>query len=109
MHPNYPNVVFACAIVPPPAPNGLPIFVFFLWERGVASYYRYSVKKQGDKTPTQLMKAISNPANWTPSDPDVRLRSYYNDLHLPISMQKLRMAMHTDPQLPKFLISKNRC
>jgi len=99
-HPAFPNLVFACVLVPPSLPEEFPIFVFYLWDRGLASFYRYQSKKQGDKTPATLMNAFSNPSNWNPSD-----HSVCTSLH-PIFHRFLLIRPWTDPFHMTFPLSK---
>lgn len=74
MHPAYPHLAFAAVVSPPPSENVASTFVFYLWDRGVASFYRYVPKKAGDTTPGLLFQVLSNPSKWAPTDPGVRSR-----------------------------------
>lgn len=80
-HPVFPHLVYAVAMTPPPDSNGGCVFIFYLWDRGVPSFYRFVTKKAGDSTPSTLFQGLSNPNSWVPSDPEVR-RSF---LHFSLS------------------------
>ena len=72
-HPKYPHLAFALAVSPSPAPNVASVFVFYLWENGIPSFYRYAAKKAGDNMPGTLYQVLSNPSSWAPTDPQVRI------------------------------------
>lgn len=94
VHPAYPHLAFAVSVSPLPSENSAPIFVFYLWDHGIASFYRYAAKKTGDTMPATLYQILSNPSKWAPTDPSVRSLT---TVFYALSIHLQRLFLHHSP------------